>query len=301
MTEQQTDWRGAGDKIERLLDDLATAADPSARGKIEELMSTTVELYGATLRRALEILFDSPAGEGLIDRLADDELVGSMLILHDLHPYDLPTRIERALAEVRPYLGSHEGDVELLDITDQGVVKLRLKGSCEGCPSSTVTLRLAIERAILEAAPEVTKIEAEGVDDQTEEQQPVGGLLQIGMPAPPRAGTPANGGAAEWTSVDEIGDLFAGSLTVRELDGARVLFCKVDDDILAYRDLCPACARNLEDGVLEGEVLTCTSCGEAYDVRRAGRAVDPQRAGSLHLAPLPLLKDNGVVQVAVPG
>jgi Fe-S cluster biogenesis protein NfuA/nitrite reductase/ring-hydroxylating ferredoxin subunit len=301
VTEQRTDWRGAGDKIERLLDDLATAADPSLREKIEELMSTTVELYGATLRRALEIVFDSSGGAELIDRLADDELIGSMLILHDLHPYDLPTRIERALADVRPYLGSHEGDVELLDITDEGVVRLRLKGSCEGCPSSTVTLRLAIERAILEAAPEVVGIEAEGVDEPEETPLPPGGLLQIGMSAPPAAEVAAPPGAGQWRNVAELDDLSAGSVTVKDLDGARVFFCKVDDDILAYRDLCPACARNIAAGLLEGEVLTCPSCGEAYDVRRAGRAVDPQRAGSLHLGPVPLLKDDGVVQVAVPG
>ena len=45
---------------------------------------------------------------------------------------------------MRPYLGSHGGDVELLGVTDDGVVRLRLLGSCDGCPSSSVTLKLAV-------------------------------------------------------------------------------------------------------------------------------------------------------------
>ena len=62
---------------------------------------------------------------------------------------------------MRPYLGSHGGDVELLEVTDDGVVRLRLLGSCDGCPSSSVTLKLAVEDAIEAAAPEVTGIEVE--------------------------------------------------------------------------------------------------------------------------------------------
>ena len=82
-------------------------------------------------------------------------------MLHGLHPLNVETRIARALDRVRPYLGSHGGDVKLLGV-NEGVVHLRLEGSCHGCPSSTVTMKLAIEKAIEEAAPEVVRIEVEG-------------------------------------------------------------------------------------------------------------------------------------------
>lgn len=299
---EQTDLLAAGDKIERLLEELGSVVDLEVRTKIEQLMNTAVELYGATLERMLEIVFEAPDGERLIDQLAQDDLVASMLILHDLHPHDLPTRIESALASVRPYLGSHKGDVEYLGMSEDGVVHLRLKGSCEGCPSSTVTLRMAIEKAIYEAAPEVTSIEAEGVQEAEPAQPSTGGLLQIGIGPPQAAAPQPNGQASNWIEVAEIGELLSGSTAVRDLvGGGRVLFCKLDESILAYRDLCPACARNLEGGALEGEVLSCPWCGETYDVRRAGRALGAGRAGSLHLAPLPLLEDNGVIEVAVPG
>ena len=91
--------------------------------------------------------------------LASDDLVASLLLVHGLHPHDVTTRVHRALEGVRPYLASHDGDVELLAVTGDGAVHLRLLGSCEGCPSSSVTMELAVKDAIAAAAPEVTSIE----------------------------------------------------------------------------------------------------------------------------------------------
>src|SRR4029453_17038710 len=93
----------------------------------------------------------------------EDELVASLLVLHDLHPKDTQTRVTEALDQVRPYLGSHAGGVELLGVDSAGVVHLRLEGSCDGCPSSVQTVKLAIERAIEEAAPEVAGVEVENL------------------------------------------------------------------------------------------------------------------------------------------
>ena len=76
--------------------------------------------------------------------------------------------MRRALESVRPYLGSHGGDVEILAIDgDEGVVALRMLGSCDGCASSSVTLELAVQRAIEEAAPEITRIDVVGGEAPT--------------------------------------------------------------------------------------------------------------------------------------
>ena len=88
----------------------------------------------------------------------------NLLLLHDLHPLDVDARIQRALDRVRPYLGSHAGGVEYLGVGD-GVARLRLEGSCHGCPSSTVTVQLAIEGAVQDAAPEVTEVVVEGMTE----------------------------------------------------------------------------------------------------------------------------------------
>lgn len=68
-------------------------------------------------------------------------------------------KIEKALSQIRPYLQADGGDVELVSVTDEGVVNVRLKGACEGCPMSAYTLKLGIEQKLKEAVPEVKKVE----------------------------------------------------------------------------------------------------------------------------------------------
>jgi Fe-S cluster biogenesis protein NfuA len=127
-----------------------------------EAVQALVELYGEALARFV-------AGADP----TQDELLSHLLLVHDLHPVDVETRVRQALDDVRPYLGSHGGDVELVAV-EEGVARVRLGGTCNGCPSSTVTLRNAIEEAIMRAAPELEGVDAEGVT----EPQPA--LVQIG-------------------------------------------------------------------------------------------------------------------------
>jgi len=68
-------------------------------------------------------------------------------------------KVEEILNQIRPSLQADGGDVELVDVVD-GVVKLRLKGSCAGCPMSQMTLAFGIERVLKEKLPEVKKVEA---------------------------------------------------------------------------------------------------------------------------------------------
>jgi Fe-S cluster biogenesis protein NfuA len=76
--------------------------------------------------------------------------------------------VEAALVSVRPFLAQHGGDVELVGIDDElGAVKVRLLGSCDGCPSSSRTLQGAVEVAIVEAAPEITRIVVEEPSQST--------------------------------------------------------------------------------------------------------------------------------------
>jgi Fe-S cluster biogenesis protein NfuA len=72
----------------------------------------------------------------------------------------LREKVESTLDTVRPALRADGGDVELVDVTDEGVVSVRLTGACGGCPMSTMTLRMGIERVLREQVPEVKKVEA---------------------------------------------------------------------------------------------------------------------------------------------
>ncbi|MCW2899107.1 MAG: hypothetical protein JWO67_1372 [Streptosporangiaceae bacterium] len=167
-----------GDRAEILLTELRELAGPATAEKAEELVRTVVELYGAGLERILRIVVEMEAVEPL-HRLTRDRLVAGLLILHDLHPFDTGERVRTALEETRPGLGLRDGDVELLEITGEGVARLRLRAGCQGCASTRTTVTQSLERAVAEAAPEISRVDIE------ETAEPAPTLLQI-QPRPPR-------------------------------------------------------------------------------------------------------------------
>jgi Fe-S cluster biogenesis protein NfuA len=146
-------------QLEALLAGLEELPEP-ARARGLDAVAGLVEVYGEAFGRVLERV----PGE-VSDELASDELVGHLLMVHGMHPRSVEERVLSALDEVRPSLATHEGGVELLGI-DGPTVRLRLEGTCHGCPSSTATLKLAVEEAILEAAPEIERVEAEGAVEE---------------------------------------------------------------------------------------------------------------------------------------
>lgn len=161
------DFQGRLGRIEELIRAIDTLEDNGARARVRELVQTLLELHGAGIERMLEITDAAgPDGETVINKMARDDLVSHLLLLHGLHPVGLETRVRQALETVRPRLGLHGGSVELLSITPAGEVKLRLEGNCHGCPSSRVTLQYSIQEAIYAAAPDVTALEVEGAVDQ---------------------------------------------------------------------------------------------------------------------------------------
>lgn len=149
-------------KIEELVQTIESAADPNVRSGAVELMQSLMEMHSTALERILEIVFESgPQGGAVIDELARDEMVESLLLLYGLHPLDLESRVMAALEKARPNLHSHGAEVELLGI-DDGVIHLRLQGGAGGgCGSSAGTLKTAVEEAIYESAPDITALEIE--------------------------------------------------------------------------------------------------------------------------------------------
>jgi Fe-S cluster biogenesis protein NfuA len=68
-------------------------------------------------------------------------------------------QVEKVLNEIRPGLQADGGDVELVEVTEDGIVKVKLTGACAGCPMSTITLKMAIEKRLKEKIPEVKNVE----------------------------------------------------------------------------------------------------------------------------------------------
>ena len=270
--------RTVGERIEELLAGLQAGRD---KDTAEELIHLLVELYGEGLSRIMAVL-EPPQ----VSALVEDELVESLLLLHDLHPIDVDGRIQRALDKVRPYLGSHAGGVEYLGVDEEGVAQLRLEGSCDGCASSTLTVKTAIEGAIQDAAPELTGIQVAGVSAPAEP------LLQVGMGPPAGWHEPVPTADGAWTTLPALGRTPA----VVSVAGTPVLVCSVRGTHYAYRDACAACGSTLAAATLAGTELTC-GCGARFDIRLAGRGLDDP---DQHLEPVPLLPDSAGVRIAVP-
>ena len=275
-------------EVDALLESLETLPDPVVRQTAMEVVEALLDLYGEGLARLVDHVAERDADGSLAHALAQDELVSHLLLLHDLHPVPVEARVRQALDEVRPYLDSHGGDVELLGV-EGGVARLRLEGSCNGCPSSAATLKLAIEDAIQRAAPELERVEADGAVAPMPAPPP--GLVALPManlaPAPQTGWTPA-------PAMPELGE--DRPLVCRVAD-EDVLFVRRNGSVYAYRPDCPGCRSSLGAASVRGGELVCPDCGRRYDVRRAGRGVD---APELHLDPVPLLvEDGGALKVAL--
>jgi len=275
-------------RMEALLGEIETLPDQNARSRAAEVVGVLLDLYGEGLARMMEVVAEGEERERIFDAFSKDELLSHLLLLHGLHPLDLKTRVVMALEEVRPYLKSHGGNVELLGV-EEGVARLRMQGSCSGCPSSTVTLRLAIEEAIQKTAPDLERIVAEGV---AEEPEPAPTIV-AGPTLRKKEKKRQQEDGASWTVIGGLPQLPSGGMLVKEVSGEPVLFLKLGDDFYAYRHLCPGCGASLEEGRLDGAELTCSVCSHRYDVRRAGRCLDDPR---VHLEPIPLLVDEVAVE-----
>jgi len=285
------------DRIQELTARLDEYHDERARELAQDLLSAVIAMYGDGLRRIIDTIAASrEAGAAILDELAQDGAVASLLLIHDLYPATLEERVLEALDSVRPYMESHGGNVQLRGI-DQGVASLALEGSCNGCAASRATLELAIKQALEEHAPDLAGVEVEGLTEPPVEAGTEGGfqlpVLQS-APSAPSALPMAEAPPARWLALDD-GGVRPGELRAVEVDGTDLLLANVGGSMLAYRNECAACGERLHDGELREGMLCCARCGAEFDLPRAGRAAGGE---PLQLTPVPLLESGGV-RVAV--
>jgi Fe-S cluster biogenesis protein NfuA/nitrite reductase/ring-hydroxylating ferredoxin subunit len=295
-------------RVQELQAKLDSAGDPATRDLAEELVSAVVQMYGAGLERIVGSLLDSgEEGVRLAAALAEEELVAALLLIHDLHPVPLARRVEGALEQVRPYMESHGGDVELLSL-EEGVARISLRGSCSDCAASAVTLELAIKQALEEAAPDLEGLEVEGMApapmgpslplaDGGSTEAPRGGGVELPMvmsPSPAR--TDARASTPSWFEVDHLDLVPVGALVGAKVGDAALVVANVDGTLLAYANTCADCGGPLDGGELQAGTLACPQCSRTFFLPRAGRSMDDER---LQLEPVPLLREQGHVKVAL--
>jgi Fe-S cluster biogenesis protein NfuA/nitrite reductase/ring-hydroxylating ferredoxin subunit len=291
------------DRVQSLSAEIDELPDAHARQLAQELVGAVIAMYGDGLRRIIEAIEQArDAGATILDQLAQDGAVSSLLLIHDLYPVSLQERVIEALDTVRPYMESHGGNVELVGIED-GVAKLALRGSCNGCAASRATLELAIKQALDEHAPDLVGLVVEGVTDPGDpgsrgNQLPVLGngigsafelpVVQSNGSQPPSAGEER---PPRWVPLGEAVRTAPGELRAIQADGAKLLLANVDGALLAYRNACASCGAPLQGSELQANMLRCPECEVEFDLRSAGRAAGGE---SLQLTPVPLLEAGGV-------
>jgi Fe-S cluster biogenesis protein NfuA len=283
---------GLVERVEALTAQLEGIEDRGARMLAEELAGSIVQLYGEGIERIFAVL----ARQGLSaaearDLLVRDGVVASLMLIHGIYPVPLEDRVVEALDSVRPYMESHGGDVELVGV-EEGVARLRLSGHCKGCAASASTLELAIEKALEEFAPDLLGLEVEGIVEPAQGHAPPGVALPMAQGLP-MAGDPPRRRERLWVDVEGVATLPRGSFTA--VNGT-LLVANVAGTLLAYHGTCAGCGGTLATGVLDGGTLTCAGCERGFDLPRAGRCRNDE---GLQLEPVPLLRKNGTVQVAV--
>jgi Fe-S cluster biogenesis protein NfuA len=177
--------RGEGDRIARLLDEIQAMAGPTTWQRVEELVRSLVTMYGDALGRVLAVAREGGALEpSRAARLCEDELVSSLLLLHGLHPLPTAERVARAVEALRERLAPDVG-VQLEAIGEDHVARVRVDGEARGCGGAGAGLARGIENALLEAAPELARVEIEGLTVERSER-----LVTLGAPARATGGAP---------------------------------------------------------------------------------------------------------------
>jgi hypothetical protein len=160
----ELDDRLAG--VDALVREVEELPDERAREKAREVVAAVLDLHAAALARVLEIAARAEAGRALIDAMAKDELVASVLVLHELHPSDLEARVRSALEGLRTGLVLRGARAEL-EAAGEMAVKVRVVQESQGCGSDAGRLRSMVEEALGRAAPDVPSIVVEVVSETT--------------------------------------------------------------------------------------------------------------------------------------
>ncbi len=159
------EFREQVDQLGKLVAQFDNVPDGPQRVACKELLQLLMDVHGAGLERMMEIIFESGSeGSAIIDKLGQDSIAGSLLLLHSLHPDNLETRVHKAMERMRPRLRKLACTAELASVSE-GVARVRLTRTGHSCGSSARDLRAMVEDAVYELAPDVAALEIEGLEE----------------------------------------------------------------------------------------------------------------------------------------
>lgn len=270
--EHLLEWLGTG------LERMEEIEDEKTREEVFALLEGIDVLHRQGLGRIFELI-GNLGGQQAVERISQDPVVSTILDMYDLPEADERTQVERALEDVHPYFQSHGGKLDLLGV-EEGRVRVRLSGSCEGCPGTATTLQRVVEEALREGFPGFKELVAEEPSPAREN------IVQLGRRPLRRP---------RWASAGRLEDLEPGALRALRFEDVAVLLTLLGGEVYAFRDGCPpGSALTLQLGRVEGTTLVCPWHGCRYDLRTGRRGDDEGR-----LPVLPVAVRDGGVKVAL--
>lgn len=259
LTDEQ--FQIAGQHLAELVEEFERLPYPAVQEMVFDLLQTIDALHREALTRLVIGVRASGGGEG-IDRAAIDPVARTLLELYDLVEFDPRESAEAALDSVRGYLHSHGGEVEVVDVVN-GVVHLRLRGACETCPASSITVNRMIESAI---RAEMHGIRAIHVDEGQSETG-VAGFVPLADIRRTGARSPA-----DHVEAGRVENLPPGTMQGVQIGDERLLLANLGGDVVGYRDQCPGSVAPLSLGKLSAPIVVCPWHNDAFDLRTGARA-----------------------------
>lgn len=212
------------EKIDNVLEEIRLLdISDSDKRKVFDLKEAIESFHEAALRKLIKIIRKTEAGKDRLYEAVEDPNVYAMLLQHGIIKQDIYTRVVAAMEEVRPYIQSHGGDIELGEVRDN-VVYVQLHGACAGCSLSAVTLKNGVEEIIKARIPEIEYVTM--VNEHVSS-----GFMPVEFQHTLKDTGWYNGPAL--TEIKENKPLYT---TIAEED---VLFFYADQRIMAYRNRCP--------------------------------------------------------------
>lgn len=242
----------------------AELLDPTSRRVATDLKNAVEEFHREGLVRVVRRLKEDPRGKELLFELVDDPVVYALLVMHGIVRADPVTLAQRALEDVRPYLDSHGGGVELVSV-EPPLARVRLSGSCSGCSQSATTLREVVERALVTAVPGVDAVEVV----PAEPEPTVIPLGALGV----RRGAGGGPSGLGWTQGPAVEDVPDGGVLRWEPDRpaaddgpTAVVLVRIGEAVSVYDDACAHQGFSLERAMVdaEGGIMTCPWHGMKY-------------------------------------
>ncbi|HMG87510.1 MAG TPA: NifU family protein [Terracidiphilus sp.] len=152
-------------QLGKLITQFDQMPDGPPRTACKELVQLLMDVHGAGLDRIMEIVFESDGpGPAIIDKLGNDTVTSSLLLLYSLHPQDLETRVQQSVDRMRPRLRKLSCSVELAGIIE-GAVQVRVTAGGHSCGSSSKDIRTIVEECVFELAPDIVSLEVLGLEE----------------------------------------------------------------------------------------------------------------------------------------